>query len=144
MNNFKIDNVIYGSTFDEYKINGLIFKNLNNYQIGYEENENSSVIYFSFLNTNFLFMGDAPISIEKKIMNDYSSLDIDILKVGHHGSKTSSSYEFLKYINPQEAIISVGKNNYYNHPDKIVLTYLNDLNIKIRRTDEEGSIIYKF
>lgn len=144
MNNFKIDNVIYGSTFDEYKINGLIFKNLNNYQIGYEENENSSVIYFSFLNTKFLFMGDAPISIEKKIMNDYPSLDIDILKVGHHGSKTSSSYEFLKYINPQEAIISVGKNNYYHHPDKIVLTYLNDLNIKIRRTDEEGSIIYKF
>lgn len=144
MNNFKIDNVIYGSTFDEYKINGLIFKNLNNYQIGYEENENSSVIYFSFFNTNFLFMGDAPTSIEKKIMNDYPSLDIDILKVGHHGSKTSSSYEFLKYINPQEAIISVGKNNHYHHPDKIVLTYLNDLNIKIRRTDKEGSIIYKF
>lgn len=144
MINFKIDNVIYGSTFDEYKINGLIFKNLNNYQIGYEENENSSVIYFSFFNTNFLFMGDAPTSIEKKIMNDYPSLDIDILKVGHHGSKTSSSYEFLKYINPQEAIISVGKNNHYHHPDKIVLTYLNDLNIKIRRTDKEGSIIYKF
>ena len=144
MINFKIDNVIYGSTFDEYKINGLIFKNLNNYLIGYEENENSSVIYFSFFNTNFLFMGDAPTSIEKKIMNDYPSLDIDILKVGHHGSKTSSSYEFLKYINPQEAIISVGKNNHYHHPDKIVLTYLNDLNIKIRRTDEEGSIIYKF
>ncbi|CDC41223.1 competence protein ComEC [Firmicutes bacterium CAG:449] len=74
-------------------------------------------------------MGDAPTSIEKKIMNDYPSLDIDILKVGHHGSKTSSSYEFLKYINPQEAIISVGKNNHYHHPDKIVLTYLNDLNI---------------
>ena len=66
---------------------------------------------------------------------------VDILKVGHHGSKTSSSKEFINEINPKYSIISVGKNNRYGHPNKKVLENLE--NSKIYRTDQDGSIMFK-
>ena len=66
---------------------------------------------------------------------------VDILKVGHHGSKTSSSKEFINEINPKYSIISVGKNNRYGHPNKEVLENLE--NSKIYRTDKQGSIMFK-
>ena len=66
---------------------------------------------------------------------------VDILKVGHHGSKTSSSKEFINEINPKYSIISVGKNNRYGHPNKEVLENLE--NSKIYRTDQDGSIMFK-
>ena len=90
----------------------------------------------------FLFMGDAPKEIEDKIIERFPSLRADIIKLGHHGSNTSSSYTFLKHIAPKEAIISVGVNNIYHHPHSEVIKNLKALNIKIRRTDIEGSIIY--
>ncbi len=67
--------------------------------------------------------------------------NIDVLKVGHHGSKTSSSKEFINVINPKYSIISVGKNNKYGHPNKEVLNILKDS--KIYRTDKQGSIMFK-
>ena len=67
--------------------------------------------------------------------------DIDVLKVGHHGSKTSSGEMFIKEINPKYSIISVGKNNRYGHPNKEVLNNLEDS--KIYRTDKDGSIMFK-
>ena len=142
VNNFMVGEVIIGSSFYEKQVGNINIKNLNQYNVGSEDNDNSSVLYFNFLNINFLFMGDAGINIERKIMNDYHSLDVDVIKIGHHGSSTSSSYQFLKWINPKEAVISVGKNNYYNHPNEIVIKYLLSLNINIRRTDIEGSIVY--
>ena len=87
-------------------------------------------------------MGDAPSEIEKEIIKKYKKLDCDILKVGHHGSDTSSSLEFLKAVTPEEAIISCGVNNSYGHPSEEVVNRLNDLDIKIRRTDLEGTIEY--
>ena len=83
---------------------------------------------------------DASVTTEKEIMNKYNLLDIDVLKVGHHGSKTSSSKEFIDEINPKYSIISVGKNNKYGHPNKEVLDNLNES--KIYRTDQDGSIIF--
>jgi len=139
----RIDNIVVGSQFYYQEVGNLKFYNLNKYQIGVEENDNSSVIYLEFINKSFLFMGDAPIEIENKIINDYPDLHADILKVGHHGSNTSSSYQFLKTVSPKEAIISVGVNNRYNHPNADVIARLNNLNIKIRRTDREGTITYK-
>ena len=88
-----------------------------------------------------MFMGDASTTTEKEIMNKYNLQDIDVLKVGHHGSKTSSSKEFINEINPNYSIISVGKNNRYGHPNKEVLNNLS--NSKIYRTDEDGSIMFK-
>ena len=87
-------------------------------------------------------MGDVSTIIEGNIMHNIENINVDILKVGHHGSNTSTSLEFLKYTMPKEAIISCGINNKYNHPSDDVIRRLNALNIKIRRTDLEGSIKY--
>ena len=88
-----------------------------------------------------MFMGDASVTTEKEIMNQYNLPDIDVLKVGHHGSRTSSSKEFIDEINPKYSIISVGKNNRYGHPNKEALNTLK--NSKIYRTDQDGSIMFK-
>ena len=105
------------------------------------ENENSNVIYMELNGYKFMFMGDAGIEKEKDILEKYNLSNIDVLKVGHHGSKTSSSKEFINVINPKYIIISVGKNNSYGHPNKEVLENLE--NSKIYRTDLDGSIMLK-
>ena len=105
------------------------------------ENDNSNVIYTELNGYKFMFMGDASVTAEKEIMNKYNLPNIDVLKVGHHGSKTSSSKEFINEINPKYSIISVGKNNRYGHPNKEVLENLKDT--KIYRTDKQGSIMFK-
>ena len=86
-------------------------------------------------------MGDAGIEKEKDILEKYNLSNIDVLKVGHHGSRTSSSKEFIKEIKPKYGVISVGKNNMYGHPNREVLNNL--ANTKIYRTDEDGSIMFK-
>ena len=114
---------------------------LNNKDYGNEnDNDNSSVIYTEFNNYKFLFMGDAGIEKEKDILNKYNLINIDFLKVGHHGSNTSSSEDFINSINPKYSLISVGKNNRYGHPNKEVLNNLKDS--KIYRTDEYGSVMF--
>ena len=105
------------------------------------ENDNSNVIYTELGGYKFMFMGDAGIEKEKDILDKYSISNIDVLKVGHHGSKTSSSKEFINEIDPKYNIISVGKNNRYGHPNKEVLENLE--NSKIYRTDQDGSIMFK-
>ena len=115
----------------EYKMIFLQTKNYNN------ENDNSNVIYFNYENFKFLFMGDASIEKEKDILKKYNLKQIDFLKVGHHGSNTSSSKSFITKINPKYSLISVGKNNRYGHPKKEILNTLKNSNIY--RTDLQGS-----
>ena len=105
------------------------------------ENDNSNVIYTKMNGYKFMFMADAGIEKEKDILGEYDISNIDVLKVGHHGSKTSSSRTFIDEINPKYSIISVGKNNRYGHPNKEVLNNLE--NSKIYRTDQNGSIMFK-
>lgn len=105
------------------------------------ENDNSNVIYTELNGYKFMFMGDAGVDKEKDILDKYNLSNVDVLKVGHHGSKTSSSKEFIDEINPKYGIISVGKNNRYGHPNKEVLNNLE--NSKIYRTDQVGSIMFK-
>lgn len=105
------------------------------------ENDNSNVIYTELYGYKFMFMGDAGVGKEKDILNKYNLSNIDVLKVGHHGSKTSSSKSFINETNPKYSIISVGKNNRYGHPNKEVLNNLE--NSKIYRTDQVGSIMFK-
>ena len=105
------------------------------------ENDNSNVIYIELDGYKFMFMGDSRIEKEKDILDKYNISDIDVLKVGHHGSKTSSDKKFIDEIKPKYSIISVGKNNRYGHPNKEVLDTLNDS--KIYRTDQDGSIMLK-
>jgi competence protein ComEC len=103
-------------------------------------NNTSIINRLVFNNTSFLFLGDAYKSVERKLVNNGTYLDSDVLKVGHHGSKTSTSKELLESTNPQIAVISAGKDNRYGHPHEQVLEILNDYGIKILRTDEIGDI----
>ena len=105
------------------------------------ENDNSNVIYTELNGYKFMFMGDASKLKEEDIIKKYKLAKIDFLKVGHHGSKTSSSKEFISKINPKYSIISVGRKNKYGHPNKEVLNNLD--NSKIYRTDQDGSIMFK-
>ena len=130
----------YYSCIKELDIDDNKFYFLNNKDYG-NENDNSSVIYAKLDNRKFLFMGDAGIKREKDILEKYNIEDINFLKVGHHGSKTSSSEEFINEINPKYSIISVGKNNRYGHPNDSVLDNLEDS--KIYRTDQDGSIMFR-
>lgn len=104
------------------------YSNINNY---------SAVLKITFGDNNFLFMGDAEIEVEKELS---PLVRYDVLKVGHHGSDTSSSLDFIKSINPKYAIISVGKDNKYGHPDKNIIKKYEDNNIEIYRTDTNGTI----
>ena len=105
------------------------------------ENDNSNVIYTKLDGYKFMFMGDAGIDKEKDILNKYNLSNIDVLKVGHHGSKTSSSKNFISKINLKYSIISVGRNNRYGHPNKEVLNILD--NSTVYRTDQDGSVMLK-
>lgn len=102
-------------------------------------NNSSIVLKLTFGNNSFLFTGDAEEKIEKLILN--TNIDADVLKVGHHGSSYSTSSSFLKAVNPKYAIISVGEENNYNHPNDSVIKKLNSNNIQIYCTDEVGSVI---
>ena len=86
-------------------------------------------------------MGDAGVEVEEDLIEKYNLQNIDVLKVGHHGSRTSSSKEFIEETVPKYSIISVGKNNRYGHPNKEVLTVLEES--KIYRTDQNGSVMFK-
>ena len=132
--------ISYYSCIEELNIDDNKLYFLNNEDYG-NENDNSSVIYTKINNHKFLFMGDAGIEVEQDLIEKYNLQNIDILKVGHHGSKTSSNKDFINEINPVYSIISVGKNNRYGHPNKEVLNNLE--NSKIYRTDNDGSIMFK-
>ncbi len=140
LKNFDVRHYINSKDSFPLDIGGIHLENLNIYDG--EGNESSLVLYMDFIGKKFLFMGDAGISVEKKIINDHPDLKVDILKVGHHGSNTSTSEAFIRTIRPKEAIISVGENNMYGHPSNDVLDTLSLYDVKIRRTDEEGSITY--
>ena len=126
-----MENIYIGNT-PIYFLNTGVYNN---------ENDNSNVLYFIVNNYKFLLMGDAGVDSEKDILDEYNLSDIDVLKVGHHGSKTSSDKEFINEMNSKYGIISVGKNNRYGHPNKEVLNNLADS--KIYRTDRDGSIMLK-
>ena len=141
MENFKVKTHLTSNDDFPYQSGNIYLENLNHYE-SKDENESSLVLYLNFNNKKYLFMGDAPKEIEKQIIKDNPSLKCDILKVGHHGSKTSTDESFIQQVQPKEAIISCGKNNKYGHPNKEVLDVLNHYDVKIRRTDIEGTISY--
>ena len=140
--NFIVKNYIKNAESFPLKCGGVELTNYNIYGGGSDDNMNSLVIGFNLMHTSFLITGDAPIEIENKIMDDNRYIPCDVLKVGHHGSNTSTSDTFIKYLKPKEAIISVGKNNSYGHPHKSVLDILNRYHVTIKRTDELGTITY--
>lgn len=155
INNFQVKNVILNKgTFTD--LEKELVKNLNKKKIPYQininkinlsnhtiyllnntkynnENDNSIITYFTYQKYKFLYMGDASITTEDNLLENYNLNNISILKVGHHGSNTSSSKDFISQINPSISLISVGENNIYHHPNKEVINNLSKS--RIYRTD---------
>jgi competence protein ComEC len=103
-------------------------------------NTSSIVFQLVYKNVTYLFTGDISKSVENKLIDSDINIDSDVLKVAHHGSKTSTSDDFLKVVSPQVAVISVGAENRYGHPTPEVLKNLENNNIKYLRTDQLGDI----
>lgn len=119
------------SSFEVLAPNSQNYDSANNYSI---------VIKLKYKNKAFLFMGDAEKISEDEILQKGYDVKSDLIKIGHHGSSTSTSDSFIKKVNPNYAVICVGKNNSYNHPKKTVMDRLKKYNIKVYRTDEQGTI----
>lgn len=108
---------------------------------GSEVNDSSIVLMVKYGNTSFLFTGDAEREAEQAILNSGVDLSANVLKVGHHGSDTSTTYPFLREIMPKYAVISVGANNSYEHPTDNTLSRLRDADVTVYRTDLHGNIL---
>ena len=108
---------------------------------GKDLNSTSIVLKITYGNTSFLFTGDAESDEEEEILNSGADLKSTVLKVGHHGSRTSTSYPFLREVMPQYAVISVEKGNSYGHPNEETLSKLSDAGVEVYRTDESGEIV---
>lgn len=122
----------YGVSCTMLAPNSTSYKNLNDY---------SAVIKITYGNSRFLFMGDAQKLSESEILSNDLDVSCDVLKVGHHGSSTASSKEFLDKASPKIAVISCGKANDYGHPHAATLNSLKSRNIETYRTDIDGTVI---
>ncbi|MBI1975520.1 MAG: MBL fold metallo-hydrolase [Candidatus Vogelbacteria bacterium] len=129
-------------TLDEGVIFEIIFPDRD--ALGFETNTASIVGRLVYGEISFLFTGDSPREIEDFLIAKWgSSLKSDVLKVGHHGSKTSSGGRFLSSVRPDAAIVSVGKDNRYGHPHEEVLAALAAQKIEILRTDSSGTVTFQ-
>ena len=106
-----------------------------------ETNDTSIVMKVVFGETSFLFTGDMEVLAENDLLENGTDLKADVLKVGHHGSDTSTGYRFLYEVDPTYAVISVGEGNKYGHPNDITLSRLNDAECTIFRTDHLGTVV---
>lgn len=168
--NFKIKNIIINTkSFNINKVESLInqskqkhiklidFKDIQQFNLGeanitlldstinYSEdlNEHSIVTYIEYNKIKMLFMGDASINNEQILLRNFELPKIDILKVGHHGSKTSTSNEFIQKIQPKICLVSVGKTNRYHLPNKEIITKLKSLGAKVFQSNENGEVTIK-
>jgi competence protein ComEC len=107
-----------------------------------DSNLNSIVFYMQYLEKKFLFTGDAEEENEQDILNTYDLEEVDFLKVGHHGSKSSSSPEFIERIDPDISVISCGYKNKYGHPHQETLNTLIKSDSEIYRTDKNGDLVF--
>ncbi|MFD1736636.1 DNA internalization-related competence protein ComEC/Rec2 [Bacillus salitolerans] len=132
------------SETDEWMVGTSQIRILNPSRSFTNVNDGSIVMMMKLGSYVWLLTGDIEKAAEDWIVNQYPNLKIDVLKIAHHGSKTSTSSAFLAHTNPNIALISSGKNNRYGHPSKEVITRLNDQNVTIFRTDQNGAIRYRF
>lgn len=138
--NLSINTAKTGTTI--YSDNGINIEILSPISSFYEEtNDYSAVVKLEYGESSFLFMGDAEKPVENELIEKYGyDLDVDVLKAGHHGSRYSSSTEFLDYVTPEYTVISCAKDNSYGHPHSETIKRLNNVNTQIFRTYELGNI----
>lgn len=129
---------------DYIKKGRLSFYVLSPHKLTESKNDDSLVLYSKIGGISWLFTGDLEHHGEAEIIKQYNLLKIDVLKVGHHGSKGSTSDEFLNKLDPSIAIVSAGYKNRYNHPHQEVVEKLEERNIPLLRTDIQGAILYEY
>ncbi len=151
----KLEKLIHINNVDlEYYSNKIIdFGNARIYVLNdstdlayknFDTNNKSGVFKIVHGDNKFLFVGDAEKRAERLLVKSYGNfLDVDVLKVGHHGSKTSSSKQFLEFVKPEIALISAGLGNHFKHPSKVIIDLFEDREIEIHRTDLEGAILFQ-
>ncbi len=110
----------------------------------HKENDSSIVLLGNISDYSFLLMGDATKEVEEEILEKYKLPNLLFLKVGHHGSKTSTNLSFVQELNPKYSLISVGKKNFYGHPNPNVVSLLKQFSKTIYMTSDDGSIFIKF
>lgn len=142
--NYLESNIRHSILLDSYiKIDNINIYSLNNV-IYDNENDNSIILLIKIYNYQILLMADASIKVEKELLKKYYLNDITILKLGHHGSNTSTSDELLEITNPKYSIISVSKNNKYKHPSQETIDKLNKYNLTYYETSKYGTIQFCF
>jgi len=138
--NLKVKSVKTGDMFefDDLKIQVLSSET-------FDDNLNNSSIVFRIVdkNVSFLLMGDAESEVDNMILKSGNEIKSDVLKVGHHGSKSGTSLKFLSKVSPKYAVISVGKDNDYGHPSMEVVSNLLNIGSKVYRTDEDGTLLFE-
>jgi len=147
LNNFRIINLVNRDNIEEYEgliecgnIQFYIYPNKTDYS---NENDRSIILSLFISDKHYLFTGDIELLRESSFINKYD-IDVDYLKVPHHGSITSSSLAFIKAINPEEVFIIVSRKNKNNHPSDIVVSRYEQLGIKVYRTDKDGTVIVSY
>ncbi|MFC5612512.1 DNA internalization-related competence protein ComEC/Rec2 [Metabacillus niabensis] len=137
-------NILIAKAGDKISLNQFFIHVLSPITLSDSKNDDSLVLLMDIGGLSWLFTGDAELEAEKRMIKRFPSLKVDILKLGHHGSKGSSSELFLDKLEPALALVSVGLNNRYQHPHTEVLDKLKERNIPLLRTDLQGSILYQF
>ena len=140
MKHFEVKRYVKDKEDFPLTIGEMTFHNYNTFDAE-EENDKSLVLSLDFMDQAWVFTGDAPIWIEKAILKEHGPIDCDVLKVGHHGSDTSTCAEWLDALTPSLAVISCGRKNKFGHPKPSVLALLEQRGIPIRRADLEGTIV---
>mgnify|MGYP006287325783 CR=1 FL=1 len=132
-----------GRTGDKLKLGDVSIKILHPDNTDYDLNNTSVVMHIKYGKARFLFMGDVEEEAEDEILENNKSVYAQFLKVGHHGSGTSTSTEFLKKVKPQVAVIMCGEDNNYGHPHESTVNKLKGNEINVYRTDKNGTIVIK-
>lgn len=140
---FHVEKVI--DTFEESRDIGCAhIQMFQSQQVYMNSNDNSLIMYVCLPSLNILFTGDASLEVEEDLQDIYRVLDVDLLKVSHHGSQSATSPLLLQCIHPQIAMIGVGEKNLYHHPSQEVIERLERKGIKILRTDQDGMFHIRF
>ena len=125
----------------EYRLGEAVFTFIGPVEEYSDTNNNSLVLRLTYGDKSFLFTGDMEREAENDLLDSGVKLSSDVLKVGHHGSSTSTSYRFLYEVSPEIAVISCGEDNSYGHPHEEVLSRLSDADVTVYRTDLDGSVV---
>ncbi len=125
-----------------YSLGGAEFQILAPFKQDENMNNMSVAVKLTYQGRSFLFTGDAETDVEEQMLGSEYDLSADVFKLGHHGSTTSNSEEFLRAVNPDYAVICCGEDNSYGHPHREIMDLVYDMELSVYRTDKDGSVVF--